>query len=191
VSSNAVIDIAEEIDKRQDSETDSDLVTLSNGIVLRTRAVPYKFIIKLNKRFKNPPVPVFYDEEKGRSIPNYSDPQYEADCQALQEEKGMAMLELLTGLGTEFVSAPQGKDSPEDLGWEEEVLPFLDKDETIAESGKARYVAWLNYYALLEASDINKVATKIQSRMGVTEQGAAEAVARFQRDEERGADSRG
>lgn len=180
---NAVIEVAQEVDNEQQNEENSNLVTLSNGVVLGTKPVPYKLIIKLNKKFKNPPVPVIYDEEKGREITNYGDPQYEADCAAVQEEKGMAMLELLTGLGTYFISAPAGVYAPDDKEWEEDVNPFLDENEKIPEFGKARYVAWLQYYAMLEATDISKVAQKIQRKMGVTEEGAQEAIARFQRNE--------
>lgn len=187
--SSDVVQFVRELDKQgSQPENNSDVVTISNGISFKTKAVPYKFIIKLNKRYKNPPAPKVYLEDKGREIVNYSDPQWEADCAELQEEKGMAMLELLVGLGTEINNIPANMYSPADQGWVDEIAPFLDEGEIIPDAGKARYVAWVLYYALINPLDMTKVASKIQAKMGVTEEGAAEAMARFQRNEGRTAD---
>jgi hypothetical protein len=186
---DGVLEIAKEIDEEVVVE-DSDLVTLSNGVVLKTKLVPYKLITRLDKKYKLPPVPVIEDEERGRKIPNPDDPAYEEECRLVQEEKGMAMLELLTGFGTELVSVPNDIYRPEDTEWADDLSSFLDEDEAIAESGKARYVAWLTYYVLLDPNDINKVSEKIKNKMGVSVQGVAEAIERFPDNEERGTNTR-
>lgn len=178
---NAVIEIAKEVDQEEvEVKVDGDLVTLTNGIVLKTKLVPYKLIIRLDKKYKIPPIPMIYDEERGRSIPNPGDPSYEEECRIIQEEKGTAMLELLTGFGTELVSVPKGVDSPENEGWAEDLAPFLDED--IPEKGKARYVAWLTYYALLDPRDINAVSSSIRDKMGVSAEGVADKVNMFPSD---------
>lgn len=174
---NQVIEIAKEVDQEEVVKVEGDLVTLTNGIVLKTKLVPYKLITRLDKKYKIPDVPMIYDEERGRSIPNPGSPAYEEECRLIQEEKGMAMLELLTGFGTELVSLPKGVDGPEGLGWSDDLKPFLD--EEIPENGKARYVAWLTYYALLDPRDINAVSENIKNKMGVSAQGVADKVAGF------------
>lgn len=187
--SDGVIEIAKELDREVKLiQEDPDLVTLVNGIVLRTKPVPYKLITKLDKKYKLPPIPFIVDEERGRKIPNPDDPAYEEECRLVSEEKGMAMLELLTGFGTELVSVPNRMQLPEDTGWSDDLSAFMDEDE-IPSSGKARYVAWLTYYALLDAGDMNRVAEKIKNKMGVSTEGVAEAISRFPGDEGRSADT--
>lgn len=183
-----VFEIAQETEREERQPVESsDILTLSNGVVLRAKKIPPMLANKLNSRFVHPPVPVFYAEDKARAVPNYSDPQWIEACNRVDEERGTALMDLMAGLGTEIVSLPDDIQSVEDMGWSDDVETFLET--RIPESGRARHVAYMKYYILIDNEDWAKVARKVQAKMGVSEEEASSAMDRFRGDEERQADS--
>lgn len=185
-----VFDIAQEIEREEQQPVESsDILTLSNGVVLRAKKIPPMLANKLNSRFVHPPVPVFYAEDKARAVPNYNDPQWMEACQRVDEERGTALMDLMAGLGTEIISLPPDVQDITDTGWADDVETFLETP--VPEFGRARHVAYMKYYILIDNEDWAKVARKVQAKMGVSEEEVAGAMDRFRGEEKRQADSEG
>lgn len=178
-----VFDIVSQGDQVQVS---GDEITLSKGVVLLVKKVPPMILTEIEKRFAPPPVPRVYDENKGREIENPQDPRYLDQIDKVNAEKGMAITEVLIGLGTTIAYLPDELLAPEDDAWIDDVEVFLG--QSVPRQGRGRYLAWLKYYVIESGEDLMVLASKVSAKMGVPEAEVGAAVARFQGDETRGAD---
>lgn len=178
-----VYEIVNEDDKQVE---ESLLITLDNGVVLKPRPIPPLILARIERRFVYPPVPKVRDEDKGRDIENPSDPRYLAEIERVDEEKSMAQLDVIIALGTDLISVPENVYAPDQDEWIDEVEPFIG--ETIPRTGRARYLAWLKFYALSTATDIPTIARKALKRTGVGDEQVESALAGFRGEEARGTD---
>lgn len=179
-----VYDVVSESDQPKIEE--SHLITLDNGVVLRPRPIPPLILAKIERKFSYPPVPKVQDEDKGRLIENPNDPAYLEAIDRVNEEKSMAQLDVIIALGTEVVSIPADVYAPEQDDWIEEVEYFIG--EVIPRSGRARYLAWLKFYAISAAGDIQNIAKRALKRTGVADEQVEAAVAGFRDQETRRTD---
>lgn len=151
-----------------DSDTgESGDIHLSNGIVLETVKVPPMLGLKVVKKFKYPPVPMFSVEDKAEQIPNPSDPDYIKRCAEIDEEQAHAVLDVLIAKGTRLKTLPAGLHDWKGEDWIEEV-EFLIGEAVNKTVQLARYLDWVKFYACEEAGDLEKVALGVYRMFGIT-----------------------
>lgn len=181
-----VTEVLAEADTSVTLKEDAHLTVLSSGVVLRHKRVPPMILAKVDEKFSDPPIPVLWDAEKERNIPNPDDPEYYRKLEQIRMDRGKAMIDILIGMGTEIEFIPSTVQHPDEEEWVEN-LAFVNIDVPKLRLG--RYLAWVKYYAAEAAEDIQNLAKKGSSALGVTEEDVAEAIANFQSHEERTADT--
>lgn len=176
---------------RQDRQTAEPVATLTNGIVLRGKAVPRQTLSNVIKRIPMPDVPRFVFELDGEEVSegNPNDPDYLEAVEKVHLERLDATYRAMYALGTELVSVPEGVFRPEDDGWLEllEELGAVDRAEVPA-NPKLRYLMWLERYALETQDDNGTCFGVALAATGILETEVVAAVAYFRDKAQRGAD---
>lgn len=167
-------------------QDDPKLTVLSSGVVLRHKRVPPMILARVDKKFPDPPIPMIHDEEKERNIPNPDDPDYLKALKQVSEDKGVALIDILIGMGTTVEYIPDNVQHPDDEEWVENLL-FVGIEVPYLKLG--RYLAYVKYYAAEAVEDIQNLAKKGSAALGVTEAEVAAAIAGFQSKQERSANS--
>jgi hypothetical protein len=163
-----VVEIIEDVEREEAvKEPESDLITLSNGVVLEAVGVPPLLAQKIEAKFKYPRVPKTFNEDKGRDEENPLDPNYLAQCEEIDEQKNMALIDLLVGLGTRIKTMSSSVPKLEETEWREEIAFYLQ--EEIPTSPKAAYLYWVKYVLVAETADLQQIARKVTRKMGVSE----------------------
>jgi hypothetical protein len=119
--------------------------TTKRGIVLELSAVSRYLVMDINSSMPLPKPPIVMIEEKGRSEENPNDPDYIEALRQANFKKGMAVSNAYLALGTKVVTLPDDIESVESEDWSD-ILTELGVKIPI--KGRARYVAWLRYYAV-------------------------------------------
>ncbi len=158
----------------------ADLIEFSNGIVLRVKSVSPLAIRQAAIRVPRPKPPMSMIKEKGREEENPNDPAYLAALEEYEEVSALAGLNVLVLLGTTLETVPEGLQGPDDEGWVGDlqyvgVLPadFDDGDK------RARYLAWVRYYAVANIEDHVKLMIGPMAKAGVSEEDVAKAIDSF------------
>lgn len=175
-----IYEIVEEVEKQQ-TQKESNLITLSCGVVLKTRPVPPMILSKIDKKYPEPPMPTVYDEDRGRDIPNPQDPNWLKAVDRNAEDKGTALIDVIAGLGTTVHFVPEGMYHAEQDEWAEQ-LEYYGLE--IPEKGIGRYLSWLKFYVIASGEDLALIAKKAAKSLGVTEEEVATAINNFQSAEE-------
>jgi hypothetical protein len=185
-----VLEIVQEAEaEEQGQPKDDGNIHLGNGTVLLPKGVPPLLAQKVESKFKYPPVPVLFNEEKDRKEENPNDPDYIAACEQVDLDKGMALIDLLVGLGTVLIRLPDSIPGPDSDEWVGDVEYYLG--EPIPNSRKVRYLYWLKYVAVEVNEDLQLIARKVSAKMGVPESAVGAAMSQLKSDEERGTDTEG
>lgn len=172
-----VFEVIEQGEQAQE-KTESRLFTLSQGVVLRPRRFAVLIVTEIQRRFKEPPIPKVFDENKKREINNPNDPTYQRALENALFERGMAITDVLIGLGTDLEELPPDILGPDDK-WEEEILPFLPADLTIPKKGRSRYLAWLKYFLDLSGEELQGLLDFATRGSGISQAEVSAAVASF------------
>ena len=146
---------------------ESDLLTLSSGVVLRVKQAPPLTLIKVMAAFPRPKPPVYFNQTMGREVENPDDPDYLERLQAHKTESSSALLNALILLGTELISVPKKFPKPEDASWLEEYgeLGIMLKPE----SKSWRYLNWVMFKAVAHEKDLELIQKAVGRRSGVPE----------------------
>ena len=147
--------------------TQPDTVTLSSGVVVRSKDVPKPRIIALLEQFPDPEVPLVENKDKGRMERNPKSESYIEAVNQVNMRRGLAMLDIIIVSGTEIVSVPEGFPKVEDTDWIEELE--LSHIPVRRSSPLARKFAWLKYVACTDDSDYEKLLTRTQMQVGDSE----------------------
>jgi len=153
------------------------MVQLSSGIVLKVRPVPPLAIRQAVMNVERPRVPIVFIEEKGREEENPDDPGYREALFEYQMATGLVAMKALLLLGTEVDTLPDGMVGPSDDAWLDELQEVGVEVE--AKSPRARYLAWLQFYALKTNEDITAAMEGPRKASGITEEDVALAVQSF------------
>ncbi len=164
---------------REAKVTPNSLVTLSNGVTLRTKRVPNMIFLDITRKFRAPKVPKFMNEDIGREEDNPNDPEYIEAYNQYQADIASSIVDTMLLLGTEFVSAPKDIDPPSGKKWSSK-LKVLGIDSGDDES--LAYLQWIKYYAAAEDTDINAIVAAVGRLSGVSEEDVADAVDQFRGD---------
>ena len=146
---------------------ESDLITLSSGVVLRAKQAPPLILIKVMAAFQRPKPPVYVNKTLGREVENPDDPEYLERVQAYKTESSNALLNALILLGTEIVSVPKGMPKPDKDDW-------LEEYQTLGIGGHPenkswRYLTWVTFKAVLSEKDLSLIQAAVGRRSGVPE----------------------
>lgn len=150
----------------------------ASGVGFEVRTVSNFAIKRIQDGFlpDKPAVPKVHVAEDDRWVEVPEDPAYQSAYQAWQAKVVEGTYDALVVLGTSLVHVPEGMDRPEDPGWAADLelvgIP-------VAASGKARYLAWVKYYACHDNQDMVALINAINRAVGVPEEDAAKAAAAF------------
>lgn len=149
----------------------------SKGLILKLKKVPRLVVVEAGKKIKLPDVPMVWIEEKQRSEPNESDPNYIMALRESQFRQGIVSIDVYLTLGTEIAVLPPDMEAPDSTEWSQ-TLEELGLD--IPASGRARYAAWLKYYALDDEAEVTDLSKRIMQGGGIVfEEQVQEATATF------------
>lgn len=153
-----------------------DEIKLQNGIVLNFKPVPPLLIRKATGNLTRPVAPMV-DLGKGRKELNVNDPEF----QKAENEYGQAAFDaganVMLALGTSIKSVPADMQKPQDEGWVE-TLRSVGFDLDVS-TDAARYLSWIQYYALTSEEDLLNTILGVTALTGVGESQVAAAVATF------------
>lgn len=156
-----------DLDALVTNHADPSRLETSRGIVFKLRKVPALIANDAVKRIVDPKPPIWHDPDKDRDEINPNDPVYlEAKARA-QGEREDLMTRIYMTMGAEVVTLPKGIESPESEVWAEELTEF---GLVVPESGRARYYAWLKWYALTD-DDLKAFIAAILRYGGATLEG--------------------
>lgn len=154
------------------------VVNLSNGIQFDVRAVAAFAVKKKQEALEatRPKVPIVHIAEDDRDVEVPEDPRYQEALQRWQAEMVEATYDTLIILGTKLLNVPEALQRPEQEEWAEDLALV---GIPVAEKGKARYLAWVKYYACAENKDMVALIQYVNKAVGVPEEDAAKAAAAF------------
>lgn len=118
-----------EAKERRTRQKKDGIITLSTGVRIKLSAVPPGLVEDVVAQIKDPPVPMFYDEEREREYPNPADPGYVKALQQVERDRSVAMIEAVILFGIDLVDG-----LPEDGAWLKK-LRFMGKRGTFDLSG--------------------------------------------------------
>lgn len=159
-------------------------ITLRNGIVLRLKQVAPYLVRRAAEHLTRPEVPMAMVEAKGVEEPNPADPEYQRSLIRYYEEQETASLTTALVLGSEIVSVPPEMHGVDDDAWITEIdeaMALIGGRVNLHREGKARYVDWLNYYALSDEIDRFRLARLTTSGYALTEREVQAATDAFRR----------
>ena len=93
-------------------KTAKDVHVLASGVRARLRSVPAPLIDSATSRIKDPKVPTFFNEEKGREEENPNHPDYISALDEANTRRGLAGMDVMIVVGVELLDAV-----PEDEHW--------------------------------------------------------------------------
>jgi hypothetical protein len=166
VMKEPVVIVAEKKAGRSEEKVDK----LSTGIKAKLGPVSASLIDEVTAKVKDPPVPMWHNEEKGRDEPNPGDPAYIEALSDAERERGKAAMDALVMFGVDLVDGV-----PEDDGWLVK-LQFLGVVEDRELSAMEREFVYKKYIAV-SAADVGKI-TELS---GISSEELQEAEATFQR----------
>ena len=180
-----VVRIAETISDRQ---VNLNEVTVSTGVVFTVNEVPQFIMSDIRREFKEPKVPIWYNEDTGRREPNPNNPQYKADHNEYLLNLSMSIIDIMILLGTKVKSVPKGIVKPNSEEWKKELATILrtrswSRDEIAELSQEEVYVFWVKYraapLATADETDVGLITTAIGRLSGVAEEDVKDAIDTF------------
>jgi len=147
----------------------SDIEVLSTGVSARIIPVSASLIQEVTSKIKEPKIPMWYNDDKGREEPNPNDPDYLAKLKQAETERGQAAMDAMIMFGIDLIDGV-----PNDKTWLKK-LKFIgievnQDDEFELEFAYKKYIAVGN-------SDLMAVGRKA----GITQEAISQAAKSFQR----------
>ena len=153
-------------------------VELSTGVILSLRPTPKHFIYQVTSRFVPPSVPKVWIEAKQREELNPSDPGFQMAMELYAVEVANAATDVTILRGSQIKHIPEDVMGPDDDEWKDEMqllgLPLAD-------SKRARYLAWVKGIAAPMDRDIEILLEALGRLTGVAEADVLDAVDKFRR----------
>jgi len=137
-------------EKNENMAAERAVITLSTGVKALLTPVSASLIDEVTARVKDPQVPMWMNEDKGREEPNPAHPQYLEDLATAERLRGKAAMDALIMFGVKLVDPV-----PEENDWLEK-LQFLEVVET-RELSKMERVFFYKKFIAVSATDIGKI----------------------------------
>lgn len=171
VSENPAVQVAKQ------QKTGAGIHVTRTGIRVKIRAFPEMLARRAVLAIKDPPVPVYFNEDKGREEPNPHDPDYLAAKEEAEQRRGDAGIDAALLFGVELLDP-----LPDNDLWLKKLAYLnIEIDPTDALSVE---LAYLKYVAFSSSDDLSVLTGQVS----VTEAGVAEELATFPGDTERDTD---
>lgn len=165
---------------------EKDRIELSNGIVLKVRAVPPYLLRQAAMNIAKPQPPKIKLEGREVEEENPDDPAFQAALKEHEAETAEVGSDLMMMAGTEVLSLSDGRVPPESDEWEEYVRLVGIK---VQDSGKGRYLQWLKFYALETEPDLLALIQALGQKIGLSEEEVSRTVDSFRGGTVGGADN--
>lgn len=164
---NPTVEVAKEMAAQNGRD---QIRTLSTGVRVRLVPVSAALLSEVTSRIKDPQVPLWRNEDKGRDEPNPSDPEYLRELDEASTKRGMAAMDAMVMFGVDLVDGV-----PEDDSWLKklrfmEKKGFLDLSEYDLEDGFDCEFLYKRYIAI-----DNDTLTNIASLSSLTPEAIARA----------------
>ena len=178
-------------------------ITLKNGIILGIKPVPPFLIRRAQQAVPKPKVPTFHNDATGRDEENLLSAEWEDAKAEWEIEKGEVAANAMLIAGTWVKTVPDDMAGFESDDWLE-VVEFLripvelhcwkcvEGNDPVKDCGgcnKARYLSWLNLYALDSEAEWYRVLVVVGRQVGINEEEITEALSSFRRGAQRGANN--
>lgn len=179
MTEQSTLQLVEDVHKEAQKQAANDgLIHIQEtGLVLKINSVPIMLLQNVQKRFPVPKIPKVLLEDKDQWVSNPNDPEYLDALTQREADLGLAMLDVMMGLGTEIHVLPPTLASPDTEEWTEDIEFFIG--EEVPKKGKGRYLAWLKYYALKNQETFGRIGEAVKQKMGLTEEQVAAAAESF------------
>lgn len=181
--SDAAVQAAEEAERPEIHS-----LRLSNGIVLKVKAVPPFLIRQAAMNVAKPVPPKIRLEDKGVEEENPDDPAYQEALKEHFTQSAEAGSDLMMMAGTEVESLSDGHVPPESDDWLE--LVQLVGVKVDIGNRYSRYLAWLKFYAIETEKDLFTLISALGQKIGLSEEEVSKTVDSFRGGEMGGADNR-
>lgn len=158
---------AVEVKKRINKEpSHNEIVILSTGIRAKIHPVSATLIDEVVSMVKDPPIPMWHNEEKDRDEPNSGDPEYIKALSTAERKRGLAAMDAMIMFGLELVDG-----LPDDEVWIKKLKymegrKMLDLSSYDFEADEDREFLYKRFVAV-GTDDINRITGR--SVIGVTE----------------------
>lgn len=164
-----------------------DKVELSNGIVLKVKAVPPFLLRQAAMNIARPQPPKIKPrEDRDVEEENPDDPAHQEAMNKYVAEAAEAGSDLMMLAGSEVESLPDGRVPPESDDWLEYVrLVGIE----VSDSSKGRYLQWLKFYALETEKDLLVLISALGQKIGLSEEEVSKTVDSFRSGKVGGADN--
>ena len=171
-------EVLDSIESSPPQDEVSDLIILSSGVVLRAKKIPIILIQRIQSRMVPPSPPVVFLKEKERNEPNPQDPDFKRRLAQWEMDRGLAILNIFAGYGTELVSTPSSFPGVMDEGWVEDFKDIYE-DEIPEKFTARRYLAWLTCLAITDKDDLDKISDAVSAKIGVSASAVVEEMNSF------------
>lgn len=146
------------------------VVTLSTGYKARIVPVSASLIDQVTSRVKDPEVPMWMNEDKGREEPNPADPIYLNALDEAAKERGLAAMDALIMFGVELEEEQPGNlEGPDGQKWLRK-LRFIGIEVDTEDPFELEF--YFKKYVAVSAEDVNLVTSR--SGMSAADVEAAE-----------------
>lgn len=154
--------------------------TCENGVVLKFKPFSIFRVMAVLEKFKDPPIPKEWDEERQVWDENPWKKEYLDAKEEVASQRGMATIDAILAFGTEIVSIPDDVEKPEDTNWVEE-MQVVGVELNLA-NATARRLNWLKMVAV-GSTDLTGVLRAGSSVLPISQEGVGNAMAGFRSDE--------
>ena len=155
---------------------DDNLIRLSTGVILKSNPFPRTMLADIVRKFPEPKVPMFYNEDKERDEENPNDPDYIEAVKKYQFDLTFALVDLGICYGTSIKELPKDIDNPYSSDWVD-TCNALGLE--VPANKKLRYLKWVKYIAAPEEKDIEAIADKVLASFGTRESQVEKALETF------------
>lgn len=113
--------VAVQVAKERSTDEQEEIRVLSTGYRIKMNAVSASLIDEVQAKVKDPKIPTFFNEEKGREEENPSDPEYLDALKESERKRMNAVLDTLVLFGVDLIDG-----IPEDNTWTNK-LKFMER----------------------------------------------------------------
>lgn len=96
-----------EVSKERKDDTEQVTVSLPYGVTATVVPVPPQLMEEVTGRIKDPEIPVWHNEDKGRDEPNPNDPEYLEAVSNADRLRGIASIDAMALFGLDLDGMPE------------------------------------------------------------------------------------
>lgn len=161
---------------KDEGDQESNLIPLSSGVVLERIPVPRAMLMDIWRKYKEPEIPTFFNEDKQRNEENPNDPDYIKALEDFNVQVTFAMLDIGIVFGTKIHSLPKDFVNPYSPEWVD-TCNVLGLE--VPENDKIKYLKWVKYIAAPTEGDLVAISNGVLPNYGVRQTTVEQAIETF------------